>query len=156
MKRKYKLLLFMVVSLLCLVGWGKKQVELLNDKKLIDLNLALQNCSLGANSDSKENTSDNDEKVEEIVPEITPTPTDKIVIEQKEKTIVISIRGRTVTYDSVEWNDIDKLKDKIKKDNGEYISFQLVDDFAEAHIYKCVRDILLELELEIGLKYTKK
>ena len=154
MKRKYKLLLFMVVSLLCLVGWGKKQVELLNDKKLIDLNLALQNCSLGA--DSKENTSDNDEKVDEIVPEITPTPTDKIVIEEKEKTIVISIRGRNITYDFAKWNDIEKLKDKMKQDHGEFVSFQLIDDFAEAHIYKRVMAILSELELEIGLKYTKE
>ena len=154
MKRKYKLLLFMVVSLLCLVGWGKKQVELLNDKKLIDLNLALQNCSLGA--DSKENTSDNDEKVEEIVPEITEIPDDKIVIEEKEKTIVISIRGRDITYDFVKWNDIEKLKDKMKQDNGELVSFQLVDDFAESHIYKRVMTILSELELEIGLKYTKE
>ena len=154
MKRKYKLLLFIVISLLCLVGWGKKQVELLNDKKLIDLNLALQNCSLGA--DSKENTSDNDEKVEEIVPEITPTPIDKIVIEEKEKIIVISVRGRNITYNFVKWNDIDKLKDKIKQDNGELVSFQLVDDFAESHIYKQVMAILSELELEIGLKYTKE
>ena len=154
MKRKYKLLLFIVISLLCLVGWGKKQVELLNDKKLIDLNLALQNCSLGA--DSKENTSDNDEKVEEIVPEITPTPIDKIVIEEKEKIIVISVRGRNITYNFVKWNDIDKLKDKIKQDNGELVSFQLVDDFAEAHIYRRVIAILSELELEIGLKYTKE
>ncbi len=154
MKRKYKLLLFMVVSLLCLVGWGKKQVELLNDKKLIDLNLALQNCSLGA--DSKENTSDNDEKVEEIVPEITEIPDDKIVIEKKEKTIVISVRGRDITYDFAKWNDIDKLKDKMKQDNGELVSFQLVDDFAESHIYKRVMTILSELELEIGLKYTKE
>ena len=154
MKRKYKLLLFMVVSLLCLVGWGKKQVELLNDKKLIDLNLALQNCSLGA--DSKENTSDNDEKVDEIVPEITPTPTDKIVIEEKEKTIVISIRGRNITYNFAKWNDIEKLKDKMKQDNGKLVSFRLVDDFAEAHIYKRVMAILSELELEIGLKYTRE
>ncbi len=154
MKRKYKLLLFMVVSLLCLVGWGKKQVELLNDKKLIDLNLALQNCSLGA--DSKENASDNDEKVEEIVPEITEIPDDKIVIEKKEKTIVISVRGRDITYDFAKWNDIDKLKDKMKQDNGELVSFQLVDDFAESHIYKRVMTILSELELEIGLKYTKE
>ena len=154
MKRKYKLLLFIVISLLCLVGWGKKQVELLNDKKLIDLNLALQNCSLGA--DSKENTSDNDEKVEEIVPEITPTPIDKIVIEEKEKIIVISVRGRNITYNFVKWNDIDKLKDKMKQDNGELVSFQLVDDFAESHVYKRVMAILSELELEIGLKYTKE
>ena len=154
MKRKYKLLLFMVVSLLCLVGWGKKQVELLNDKKLIDLNLALQNCSLGA--DSKENTSDNDEKVEEVLPKITEIPDDKIVIEKKEKTIVISVRGRDITYDFAKWNDIDKLKDKMKQDNGELVSFQLVDDFAESHIYKRVMTILSELELEIGLKYTKE
>ena len=69
---------------------------------------------------------------------------------------MISVRGRDSTYDFAKWNDIDKLKDKMKQDNGELVSFQLVDDFAESHIYKRVMTILSELELEIGLKYTKE
>ena len=48
MKRKGKLLLLLTVSLLVLAGWGQKKVELLNDKKLIDLNAALEKCILGA------------------------------------------------------------------------------------------------------------
>ena len=157
MKRKYKLLLLMFFSLLFLVGWGKKQVELLNDKKLIDLNLALQKCLLGTDAPDKETISDNEEKVDEILPELTVTviPDDKITIEKEERTIVISIRDRNITYNSVEC-DVNKLKDKIKKDNGEHISFQLVDDFAESHMYKKVMSILSQLELEIGLNYTKE
>ena len=155
MKRKYKLLLFTVFSLLFFVGWGKKNVELLNNKKLIDLNLAIEKCLLGTEVDNKETNSDNDEKVEEIVPKVTVIPEDKITIEEKEKTIVISVRGRKITYHFVEC-DVDKLKDKIRQDKGEHVSFQLVDDFAESHVYKRVMAILSELELEIGLKYTKE
>lgn len=155
MKRKYKLLLFTVFSLLFFVGWGKKNVELLNNKKLIDLNLAIEKCLLGTEVDNKETNSDNDEKVEEIVPKVTVIPEDKVTIEEKEKTIVISVRDRKITYNFVEC-DVDKLKDNIRKDNGERVSFQLVDDFAESHVYKHVMAILSELELEIGLKYTKE
>ena len=48
MKRKGKLLLLLAVSLLVLAGWGQKKVELLSDKKLIDLSAAIGNCTLGA------------------------------------------------------------------------------------------------------------
>lgn len=155
MKRKYKLLVLTVFSLLFFVGWGKKSVELLNNKKLIDLNLAIEKCLPGAEIQNKEPISDNDEKVEELVPKVTVIPEDKVTIEEKEKTIVISIRGRKITYNFVEC-EVDKLKDTIRKDNGKLVSFQLVDDFAESHVYKRVMAILSELELEIGLKYTKE
>ena len=48
MKKRGKLFLLLAVSLLVLAGWGQKKVELLSDKKLIDLSAAIGNCTLGA------------------------------------------------------------------------------------------------------------
>ena len=48
MKEKFKLFILMFFFLLFLCGWGKKKVELLNDKKLIDLNVAIEICKPGA------------------------------------------------------------------------------------------------------------
>ena len=70
MKKKYTIL-FVIFSLMLLAGWGKKNVELLNDKKLIDLDAAIGICIPGADaaqaSDNVVNQSDaeNEEHNEE-------------------------------------------------------------------------------------------
>ena len=70
MKKKYTIL-FVIFSLMLLAGWGKKNVELLNDKKLIDLDAAIGICIPGADaaqaSDNAVNQSDaeNEEHNEE-------------------------------------------------------------------------------------------
>lgn len=151
MKRKIRLLVLITFSLLFFVGWGKKNVELLNDKKLIDLNAAIGICMPGADASISDINADND-----IEPEDEESPTDtRDSIEDDERTIVISVRDQKVTYDS-KWIDLDNLKDRIRQDCSNKVSFQLVDDFAEAHVYQCVLTILSDLESEIGLTYTKE
>ena len=151
MKRKIRLLVLMTFSLLFITGWGKKNVELLNDKKLIDLNVAIGLCMPGADASSSDINTDND-----IKPEDEESPTDTgDRIEDGERTIVISVRNQKVTYDS-EWIDLDNLKDRIRQDCSNKVSFQLVDDFAEAHVYQRVLTILSDLESEIGLTYAKE
>ena len=165
MKRKYKLLLLLFFLLLFLVGWGKKSVELLNDKKLIDLNAALGICIPGA-----EELVSNNGKVTVAPrptatprptvtprptatpkPTATPTPTEA----PKPRTIIIRVRDQKITYDSEEWKEVDNLEEQIRQDHGDLISFRLVDDFAEAHAYRRIMAILEELEAEIGIRYTK-
>lgn len=133
MKRKVRLLAFLFLSLLFLVGWGKKEVELLDDKPLIDLNKALGICLPGSDASSDETTSDSG---------------------KESKTIIIHIRDRKVTYDSVLWEDLNKLDHRIRQDYADHASFRLIDDYAESHVYKKVKNILSELESEIGLVYT--
>lgn len=154
MKKKYTILLLTIFSFMFLVGWGKKSVELLNDKKLIDLNIAIERCIPGADApddndiSNEENENNNDVSTKVI-------PDDKEDIEEKDRTLVISVRNRTITYANVEYINMDKLKERIRQDNGERVTFKLVDDFAEAHVYKEVMSILAELEAEFGLKYSK-
>ncbi len=159
MKKKYTILLFVIFSLMLLVGWGKKNVELLNDKKLIDLDAAIGICIPGADaaqaSDNIVNQSDIEKEEhngEDATAEIALD--DKESIDEERQVRVINIRDRKIVYETVEYTDIDKLKNKIKQDNGKNVTFKLVDDFAEAHIYKEVMSMLSELEQEIGLKYS--
>lgn len=44
----------------------------------------------------------------------------------------------------------------MKSDNGESIRFVLVDDWAEAHIYREVKAILLEAKDSIGINFSEE
>lgn len=161
MKRKIRWLVLVGVSLLCLAGWGKKRVELLSDKKLIDLNAAIVFCMPGADSAEQEenqNSQMSQEPEATVTPKPTAVPTKKTENQKnpegEERTVIISVRERVITYNLTERVKPDKLKDIIKKDYREGADFRLVDDFAEAHVYRRVISILKELEEEFGISYT--
>ena len=155
MKKKYTMLVLLLCSVCFLAGWGKKNVELLDDKKLIDLNAAIERCIPGANEAEQTENEGKEEKKESEDGEKEKNPAEKENIEEAEMIRVIRVRNRTITYRAVEYTDVSKLKEKIRQDNGRKVTFKLVDDFAEAHIYKEVMFVLTELESEIGLKYSK-
>ena len=174
MKKRGKLLLFLVIYLLVLVGWNQKKVELLNDKKLIDLNAAIGKCTLGAEDlipNEGDNTQDVNNPATTPAPKlsVTPKPTEGITPTHqptiqpkptlppllKPRTLDISIRDQQVTYNKVLWEDLEILKAQLQKDHDERTTFRLVDDFAEAHVYRQMLEILKELENEIGLRYIK-
>ena len=152
MKKKYLLTIIIICSAVFLASWGKKDVKLLNDTKLIDLDAAIEKCISGANSAKEPETSDSASDYSSVEKE----PNDETLSEDIEKVIVITVRNQTITYNKEKYTDLNKLKAKIVQDNGEYVSFRLVDDFAEAHVYKEVLSILSDLEEEIGLNYTRE
>lgn len=160
MKRKLKLLAVLLFSLLFLVGFGKKSVELLSDKKLIDLNAAIQICLPGADSSEKENGENTRNPAlptvtpePDVKPTATPRPTPKPTSKPKPRAVVISIRDCTVTCGSVEWDDFEALKERIAREANSNVTFHLVDDYAEAHVYRKVLSILEELDAELGISY---
>ena len=51
---------------------------------------------------------------------------------------------------------MESLRKKITEDHAEHISFQLLDNFAEAHVFRRVMKLLEELETEIGIRYIRK
>jgi hypothetical protein len=61
-----------------------------------------------------------------------------------------------VTYNYVPWPKLDILAEQLRRDHNEWTTFRLIDDFAEAHVYRQMLEILNELEAEIGLSYTTK
>jgi len=164
MKRKLKLLAVLVFSLLFLVGFGKKSVELLSDKKLIDLNAAIQICLPGADASEKEH---GDETQTPVLPTVTPQPTvkptttpkatatPKPTTKPKPRAVTINVRGRIVTCGSTEWEDFDALKERIAREANSSVTFHLVDDFAEAHVYRKIVAILEELDAELGISYIR-
>ncbi len=154
MKKKYPAMFMMICSLIFLTGWGKKEVKLLNDTKLIDLDTAIEKCIPGANSAEKSETSSSTSTVADEKVMSGSASNDEN--ETQERIIVITVRDQTITYDTEEYADLNRLKAKIIQDNGEHVSFRLVDDFAESHVYKEVLSILSDLEAEIGLNYTKE
>lgn len=173
MKRKGKLFLLLAVSLLVLIGWGQKKVELLSDKKLIDLSAAIGNCTLGAEDLIPDSEKDATTPVTTPVPmasvtpkpTVTPRPTStptsmpapsihpKPTLPPKPKTYEIRVRDQVVTYKNEPWTDLDILTDRFQSDCNEWTTFRLIDDYAEAHVYRKIIEILNKLETEIGLRY---
>lgn len=154
MKRKVRRAAILVFSLLFLVGWGKKSAELLNDKKLIDLEVALQVCLHGDSMSESDINSDNTKEPENTESSEAPTDT-KESIDEGEKIIVISVRDQRVTYGAGGEIELNKLEYRIRQDYGDKVTVQLVDDFAEAHVYKRIKAMLASLNAEIGLEYTE-
>lgn len=157
MKRKIRLLFLVTVSLLVLAGFGKKSVELLSDKKLIDLNAAIAICLPGADSPEQEDGGKQEEPSATPEPTAAPTkrPEQTDVGTGETYTVVISVRERVITYGQGGQIKLVKLEDKIRKDYKNGANFHLVDDFAEAHVYRGIIEILEKLEAEIGISYTR-
>ncbi|MBQ7864035.1 MAG: hypothetical protein IJ353_06175 [Lachnospiraceae bacterium] len=167
MKRRGKLFLLLTVSLLVLAGWGQKKVELLSDKKLIDLSAAIGNCTLGADDMTPDDgtSTKNPNGQAGVTPTAAPTPTiaprptaqptrsPQPIIVPNAKTIIISIRDEAIFYDLRVVNDMESLEKRITIENADHISFKLVDNYAEAHVFRRVRALLEELEAEIGIRY---
>ncbi len=156
MKKKYPAMFMLICSLVFLAGWGKKEVKLLNDTKLIDLDTAIERSIPGANSAEKSETSSSTSTVADEKVMSGSASNDGNRVETQERIIVITVREQTITYDTEEYADLNRLRAKIIQDNGEHVSFRLVDDFAESHVYKAVLSLLSDLEEEIGLNYTKE
>ena len=167
MKKKGKLFLLLAVSLLVLAGWGQKKVELLSDKKLIDLSVAIGNCTLGAEDlipDEGDNTRDPNGPTATPgpAPSVTPRPTpqpggsSQPIIVPNAKIIIISIQDEEILYDLRRVEDMDALRTRITVENADHISFHLVDNYAEAHVFRRVMKLLEELESEIGIRYIRE
>ena len=146
MKRKSIVVLLVLLSVILLAGWGKKQVELLNDKKLIDLSKAIENC-IGADS-----LKPSDDTGSEINPDGGTQSDSGDAASERE--IIISVRNKTVTYDNTEWTNLNTLETKIRQDFKGNVVFKLVDDYAEAHVYRYLMKVLEELQAEMGITYT--
>ena len=154
MKKKVRLAVVLVFALLFLVGWGKQSVKLLNNTKLIDLEAALQVCLHGEGmSEGDENLDNPDEPVSTQSPD---TPTDPKEDIDEEKIIIISVRGRGITYDTIGEVRLEELEEQIRQGYRDRNTYRLVDDFAEAHVYRRIRTILAGLKEEIGLEYTEE
>ena len=135
MKKSIKSVLFVMlaVPLLCAIG---ENVELLDNRKLIDLDKAIEFARPGGDS---------------------ITPQEGTVQGGTSQTSVVEIRieGVSVYYNGKKLGTEDFRK-KLTDDKDRGRTFVLVDDFAEAKVYKRVRNTLRKLRDDIGLEFTEK
>ena len=131
--KKIILILLVILSVLVLSGWGKKSVELLNNTLLIDLDKAIKDAP------------------------IENHPFQESEALQEEKKITITIRDTKITYNDRVYSSVEEcdLENKIKAENKNGIyHVQLVDDYAEAHVYREVLAILRELNKTAGIEIS--
>lgn len=144
MKKSIKSVLFVMlaVPLLCAIG---ENVELLDNRKLIDLDKAIEFARPGGDSITPQ------EGDSEIPPE------SETVQGGTSQTSVVEIRieGVSVYYNGKKLGTEDFRK-KLTDDKDRGRTFVLVDDFAEAKVYKRVRNTLRKLRDDIGLEFTEK
>ena len=125
-----------------LCALAAKPIELLDDRKLIDLDKAIEFAKPGKDSFFPTEAA--------ITPVSTTAVTTKPV--KTETTITIRIQWETIFYNGKEC-EYQTLEEKLRKDSDADTIFRLEDDYAEAHIYTSTYKLLKGLQDEIGLRY---
>lgn len=159
MKNRKQTILLCTIALFVaaiLVGWKIKPVELLDNKPLIDLNSAIQEPSWGKEGSTDNNLDETPQ--EENISEISDSEaanTVQPVAEEKEY-LVVTIHGEEILLNGGIVKDIQVLRDRLLQQYSENMIVSLEDDYAEAHLYKEVRDMLKQLEQEVdSFKYDE-
>lgn len=129
--KKFLISVLLFMTLCLLAGFGSKPIELLDKGRLIDLDKAIQNA---------ENLDDQN-KIEEVD-----------TMEKKKETYKIIVRGETILFEDRECKNTEELKKLITLLSSEKSGISLLDDYAEAHIYREV----LEVIKEVGIYYTEE
>lgn len=151
--KRFVTIVLCLSSVLLLCAWGTKKVDFLDNQKLIDLEKAIEFAKPGA--DSVSDTEGENEGNADLEIESGNTPE----VPVKDSIIVISIRDEIITYNGSVYKEeilenTEAFENMLIRDNNDKTEFKLVDDFAEAHIYKCVLEILKKLHSETDLKFT--
>lgn len=142
-KNSFLLIPLCMFMILLWCSWGEKPVELLDDKKLIDLNKAIEFMEPGG----------------ELITPDDPAYTTAVTTEQKpsEEMIYINVRGEQIKFDGEEitFEELEaKLRQKLKKTDREHVTFKLADNFAEAHVYRNILGLLRDMNEKEGVKYA--
>lgn len=145
-KKKLIMAIIMLSCILLLGGWGKQKVELLTDGKLIDLEKAIDMAQPGVDEKSQE------EEATEQQEEPANTEEDQETTDSQKKTITIVIRGSQISFNGTTCK-VEEISKMTKQSCTSSDRVKLMDDFAEAHVYHKVDEILNELSQSIGFEY---
>ena len=129
MKKTLKII-FLLVTVITLCSWGEKAVELLDSRKLIDLEKAIEISTPGGAAIFEDDHNDTDTEQNG-----SQNPSSKI--------LVVTIRDEQITYNQKSVSGVEELAKKVRMDLKEGMKISLVDDYAEAHVY---RDVLKALK----------
>lgn len=136
MRHKKRIILLAVISLMAalLVAWKLKPVELIDDKLLIDLDTTVQDADWGKENIREETDS----------PVIVPTAAPEDLEE-----ITLLIRGERLKVNDVSMHSLDTVEKLLDMKCGEGTRVYLIDDYAEAHVYKSVLELLRRKQTQI-------
>lgn len=131
-----------------LVGWGfNDSVTLFHRNKVIDLQKAIELARPGGDEKADDEINAKEE------PAVTGA---KIVSEEEsqESTVNIIVSEKIIKIDGKEISNVNQAGDFIKKLNGPCVTYELIDDYAEARTFKEIISILEELRKDDGIVYT--
>ena len=137
MKKTLKII-FLLVTVITLCSWGEKAVELLDSRKLIDLEKAIEISTPGGAAIFEDDQNDTDTEQNG-----SQNPSSKI--------LVVTIRDEQITYNQKSVSGVEELAKKVRMDIKEGMKISLVDDYAEAHVYRDVLKALKEIRSEQNL-----
>lgn len=132
-----------IITSFVLVGFGANTVTLLRKSKVIDLQRAIELAKPGGDEGKQADTTAID------------NPESASIEEQAGlKTVRIIVSGKTIKIDGAIVNSPDLVEGKIREIFKVENTYELLDDYAEAHVYKDVIHVLEKLNTDIGLKYS--
>ena len=134
MKKTLKII-FLLVTVITLCSWGEKTVELLDSRKLIDLEKAIEISTPGGAAIFEDDQNDTDTEQNG-----SQNPSSKI--------LVVTIRDEQITYNQKSVSGVEELAKKVRMDLKEGMKISLVDDYAEAHVYRDVLKALKDIRSE--------
>lgn len=142
----------MLLLLLCatgvLVAWKIKPVELIDDKFLIDLDVAIQDADWGQEDSSEDESNHSSEDNQN--PDMNP------VKQPEEKAeITVLIRGERCYLNNVDMKTMSALEKYLSQRCSEETRVYLVDDYAEAHVYRQVHEYLRQLQAETAFEISE-
>ena len=129
MKKSLKII-FLLATVLALCSWGEKTVELLDSRKLIDLEKAIDVSLPGGAAIFEDEGNDSDTEQDGSQ-------------NSSSKLLVVTVHGEQITYNQKSVSGADELAKKVSMDLKDGMKISLVDDYAEAHVY---RDVLKALK----------
>lgn len=151
MKKRTGIFLLLTLASLALVGFGINEVKLLHNSKVIDLSKAIEIARPGGDAGEQNDTNATDnpavnngelEKADEIE-----------TVQVLPKDIKIAVNGKTIRFDG-RVIDEDKIEEMVRLTFRTDITYELVDEYAESHVYKRVIETLERLKSELGINYT--
>lgn len=146
MRDKKRIILLLVLCMMAavLVAWKLKPVELIDEKILIDLDATVQDADYGQEDSGADDSDVPDFKEDDGTPDIAPTVSPETMEE-----ITIVIRGEKTKINDVTMHNLSTVEKFLDMKCSEDTRVYLMDDYAEAHVYKSVQELLQKKQSEI-------
>ncbi len=146
MKRRKKRIFLLVLCVVAalLAAWKLKPVELIDNKLLIDLDATILDADWGQEDSAGDDSEAPDSKEDDGIPDVAPTAAPETWEE-----ITIVIRGEKTKINDVTMHNLSTVEKFLDMKCGEGTRVYLTDDYAEAHVYREVYELLRQKQLEI-------